>query len=228
MKMGGRKKEHRTITVDKELWTKFSITVLQDKGINRRLSDVIETLIKQYIEKQKKKKVIEYVYYQLAIPTDKIDIVFESAQKRSLFPIKLIKILALKIRPEEDISLFYDRIKNLKIHFFMFRNVDFKTILKNAKKIDLDIKRIRCKEIDDESLEEEIDMAIDEKNYKKCLDLIVDNQVLIKNIRILYMDCEISFYENGIMRLDKNLSSSKKIIDLMEKMFSFLDLLNVE
>jgi len=49
-----RKKGKRTVYIDNELWKEFSIAVLKDKGTSRMLSNVIETLIKQYIEKEKK------------------------------------------------------------------------------------------------------------------------------------------------------------------------------
>lgn len=38
-----------TISIDQELWKHFSITVIQKEG-GRKLSDVIETLIKKYIK----------------------------------------------------------------------------------------------------------------------------------------------------------------------------------
>jgi len=38
-----------TISIDEELWRNFSITVIQKEG-NRKLSDVIEQLIKQYVK----------------------------------------------------------------------------------------------------------------------------------------------------------------------------------
>ena len=41
-----------SVSIDEELWRSFSIAVLQKEG-NRKLSDVIETLIKQYVEKNK-------------------------------------------------------------------------------------------------------------------------------------------------------------------------------
>jgi len=39
-----------SINIDENLWKDFSIAVLQKEG-GRKLSDVIETLIKQYIKK---------------------------------------------------------------------------------------------------------------------------------------------------------------------------------
>ena len=39
-----------SINIDEQVWKDFSIAVLQ-KGGGRKLSDVIETLIKQYIKK---------------------------------------------------------------------------------------------------------------------------------------------------------------------------------
>ena len=43
-----------SISVDEELWKKFSITVLQKEG-NRKLSEVIESLIEQYIKNNEMK-----------------------------------------------------------------------------------------------------------------------------------------------------------------------------
>ena len=43
-------KINTSISVDKDLWKEFSILVLQKEG-NRKLSDVIEILIRQYIKK---------------------------------------------------------------------------------------------------------------------------------------------------------------------------------
>ena len=167
----------------------------------------------------------ESAYYQLAIPTDQIDSVFASVQKQGLSSVKLKadkrNFLALKILPQ-DLKKFDDKTHLLKLRFFIFRNVDFKHLLKNAKKIKLDIKNIRYEEIDDEELEEEIEKALKEKNYDKCLELIEQNYIVIKSIDGIYNFYEISFYENGMIWLGKNLSSSKKIIDLLEKIFSFL------
>jgi macrodomain Ter protein organizer (MatP/YcbG family) len=39
-----------TITIDEELWKKFSILVIQEKG-HRKKTEVIEQLIKEYIRK---------------------------------------------------------------------------------------------------------------------------------------------------------------------------------
>jgi len=39
-----------TITIDEELWKKFSILVIQEKG-NRKKNEVIEQLIKEYIRR---------------------------------------------------------------------------------------------------------------------------------------------------------------------------------
>lgn len=38
-----------SINIDEDLWKKFSIAVIQKEG-NRKLSDVIEILIKQYLK----------------------------------------------------------------------------------------------------------------------------------------------------------------------------------
>lgn len=43
-----------TITIDEELWKKFSILVIQEKG-NRKKNEVIEQLIKEYIRKSGQK-----------------------------------------------------------------------------------------------------------------------------------------------------------------------------
>ena len=43
-----------TINVDEDLWKKFNVIVIQKVG-GRKLSDVIETLIIKYIEKNKLK-----------------------------------------------------------------------------------------------------------------------------------------------------------------------------
>jgi len=40
-----------TITIDEELWKKFSILVIQEKG-HRKKNEVIEHLIKEYIRKK--------------------------------------------------------------------------------------------------------------------------------------------------------------------------------
>ena len=47
------KKIKTSINIDQELWTKFSIAVIQKEG-NRKLSDVIEQLIKQYVKNKEK------------------------------------------------------------------------------------------------------------------------------------------------------------------------------
>jgi len=39
-----------SISIDKDLWRKFSLIVLQKEG-NRKLSDIIKTLIEHYIKK---------------------------------------------------------------------------------------------------------------------------------------------------------------------------------
>lgn len=41
-----------SINIDENVWKDFSVVVLQKEG-NRKLSDVIETLIKQYIKKNR-------------------------------------------------------------------------------------------------------------------------------------------------------------------------------
>lgn len=43
-----------SISVDEKLWKNFSITVLQNEG-NRKLSEVIESLIEQYIKNNERK-----------------------------------------------------------------------------------------------------------------------------------------------------------------------------
>ena len=43
-----------TITIDEELWKKFSILVIQEKG-NRKKNEVIEQLIKEYVRKSGQK-----------------------------------------------------------------------------------------------------------------------------------------------------------------------------
>jgi len=40
-----------TITIDEDLWKKFSILVIQEKG-NRKKNDVIEQLIRGYVQKK--------------------------------------------------------------------------------------------------------------------------------------------------------------------------------
>lgn len=40
-----------TITIDEELWKKFSILVIQEKG-NRKKNEAIEHLIREYIKKR--------------------------------------------------------------------------------------------------------------------------------------------------------------------------------
>jgi len=50
--MGNMKKIKTTISIDEELWRNFSIAVIQKEG-NRKLSEIIEQLIKQYIKKNK-------------------------------------------------------------------------------------------------------------------------------------------------------------------------------
>jgi metal-responsive CopG/Arc/MetJ family transcriptional regulator len=42
-----------TITVDEELWKKFSILVIQEKGY-RKKNEVVENLIKGYVRKETK------------------------------------------------------------------------------------------------------------------------------------------------------------------------------
>lgn len=48
LKMGTIK---TTITIDEDLWRKFSILVIQEKGY-RKKKDVIEGLIKEFIQKE--------------------------------------------------------------------------------------------------------------------------------------------------------------------------------
>ena len=40
-----------TITIDEDLWKKFSILVIQEKG-HRKKNEVIEHLIREYIKKR--------------------------------------------------------------------------------------------------------------------------------------------------------------------------------
>ena len=47
--MGG-KRVKTTITIDEDLWTRFGITVLKKHG-GRKKTDVIEQLVKDYVEK---------------------------------------------------------------------------------------------------------------------------------------------------------------------------------
>jgi metal-responsive CopG/Arc/MetJ family transcriptional regulator len=42
-----------TITIDEELWKRFSILVIQEKG-NRKKNEVIGQLIMEYIKKKEK------------------------------------------------------------------------------------------------------------------------------------------------------------------------------
>ena len=42
-----------TITIDEELWKKFSILVIQEKG-NRKKNEVIGKLIMEYIKKKER------------------------------------------------------------------------------------------------------------------------------------------------------------------------------
>lgn len=44
-----------TITIDEELWKKFSILVIQEKG-NRKKNDVIGELIREYVKRKEKTK----------------------------------------------------------------------------------------------------------------------------------------------------------------------------
>jgi metal-responsive CopG/Arc/MetJ family transcriptional regulator len=48
--MGGIK---TTITIDEELWKRFSILVIQEKG-NRKKNEVIGQLITEYIKKKER------------------------------------------------------------------------------------------------------------------------------------------------------------------------------
>jgi metal-responsive CopG/Arc/MetJ family transcriptional regulator len=43
-----------TINVDEDLWRKFSILVIQEKGY-RKKTDVIESLIKKYVDDKEKR-----------------------------------------------------------------------------------------------------------------------------------------------------------------------------
>jgi len=49
-RMGERKKTKTTISIDEELWTQFGIIVLKKHG-GRKKNDVIEQLIRKYVEK---------------------------------------------------------------------------------------------------------------------------------------------------------------------------------
>ena len=44
-----------TITIDEELWKKFSILVIQEKGY-RKKNDVIEDLIREYVKRKERGK----------------------------------------------------------------------------------------------------------------------------------------------------------------------------
>ena len=45
------KKVKTTINIDEELWKRFSIAVIREKG-GRKKNEVIERLIKEYLEKK--------------------------------------------------------------------------------------------------------------------------------------------------------------------------------
>ena len=44
-----------TINIDEELWKKFSIIVIQEKGY-RKKNDVIEDLIREYVKRKEKRE----------------------------------------------------------------------------------------------------------------------------------------------------------------------------
>ncbi len=165
-------------------------------------------------------------YYQLAIPTAGVDEVVPSIERRGLDSILLnpreqLMLLALKIRPQ-DLSTFDERTRSLKLRYLMIKNVDFNHILTNAREFNLRIKRIRTEEIEDEEIERELEEAIGNREYERCTRIIGDNHILIKSIEVLYRSTEIIFYESGMIWSETNISRSRVIKNLLERIFSHL------
>lgn len=50
MDMSGNNKIKTTISIDKKVWTDFSVTVIKKHG-GRKKNDIIEQLIREYVKK---------------------------------------------------------------------------------------------------------------------------------------------------------------------------------
>jgi hypothetical protein len=165
-------------------------------------------------------------YYQLAIPTDGIEEVASSIERQGLDSVLLnpsdrLVLLALKIRPQ-DLSTFDERTRSLKLRYLMIKNIDFNHILRNARDFNLRIKRIRTEEIEDEETEIGLEEAIANRDYDRCIQIINDNNIVIKSIEGMYRSAEIIFYESGMIWSETSISRSRIIKNLLERIFSHL------
>lgn len=127
--------------------------------------------------------------------------------------------IALKFSPD-NITKFDQTNRDLNIEYLLFANYDFEKLIDNAGKLNIKIRDIIFKEID-ENLQEELDKYLIREDYHNLAIFIDKNFIIIKEIEFLFNNIIIRVYDSGIIWSDSNLPSSTQLIQLIE---SILDL----
>jgi|GEM_PF-4177125 len=159
-------------------------------------------------------------FYQLVSSVGNYNETIIKSNERSLFPSEIKtnnygNFLALKFT-QENLTDFDNSTKDLNIDYLIFSNVDFKKIIKFAKNLNLSIRDIESKDID-ESLREEIDEYILNDDYDGLLEFIEDNKILIKKLDLFFNNKNIfKIYDSGIVWLDTDLTKSTSFVDLLK------------
>jgi len=162
-------------------------------------------------------------FYQLVSSTGNCNEIFHKSYERSLYPSKVMtgdygNFIALKLTPD-NLEKFDQSTKDLDISYFLFSNIDFKKIIKFAKKLNLSIRGIKAKDIE-ENQSEEIDEYILTKEYDDLLKYIDDNQIVIKKLDFFINGNIIKVYDSGIFWINTELSTSRKMIALLKSILN--------
>jgi len=164
-------------------------------------------------------------YYQLTQPINGLEEVLSSLNARGITSAKLrindkfLLILKIGVR---DISDFDKKTSNLKLRYFLFRNVDFKNLLKKADELDIRIRSIDIGEIEEEDLREELDQALASRDYLRYVDLVDKNDIIIKSIEVSYHSIIVKFYESGIVWVDTDIIRSEEGKSILKRVLTSL------
>lgn len=124
-------------------------------------------------------------YYQLVKPTGDDEEIFRKTSERELYPTRFNTTIrgnffALKISPSK-LNIFDASVKDLKMNYLLFANIDFENLIKSAKQLEINIREIRTIATE-EDLQEELEKYLLKKDYEALLKFIDENSITIKEL----------------------------------------------
>lgn len=151
-------------------------------------------------------------YYQLVSSVGNYKEIVRKSRERSLCPSEVEAeskggLLALQMSPE-NLDRFDESVEDLDIRYFLFSNKDFKSLIKFSQKLNMRIRGIETKEID-EDLREEMNEYIENREYDNLVKFIDENHICIKALDLFFNGNIIKIYDSGIFWTDVDLLISK-------------------